>query len=336
MAAEQPEHALASPLFLHLAVETMPCPRHGPQARQRDGAAAPLADTEGPCFEPRLRRLYLVELVALAAFEPPEEIPHGAACGVLEERYGLWRGKRGNLPVRHHDGVQEALTCLGEHPAKFAPSVRIELWRVRTHGKSPCRPKAVVSKRSPGSRPSTSTARLAARSPRDGGNAPTLLCLDRDRGALGRRGLGQRDGQQPVLKGCGDPAAVHGHGQADAAGEGPVDPLRAVVAVLLLFLLQLLLALDGQELLLERNVDVLRVHARDFRLDHHGVLGLRDVHARRPLARRRELVQLGVGETLEELLHLLPHAWETHPWHQRSHSLTSFSRPVEARASAGL
>src|SRR5712692_5492211 len=146
-----------------------------------------------------------------------------------------------------------------------------------------------------------------------------LLGLDRNGRAPGRGRLRQRHGQQPVLEGRRHPAAIHADRQPHATCEAAVRPLHPVVPLVPLFLLLPLLALDGEVLLLERDLDVLGVEARHFGLDHQRLLGLGDVHAGRPVAQRGELVQLQLAEGAEEAVELLLQIGHPGPRHHRSH-----------------
>src|SRR6266540_2792389 len=100
----------------------------------------------------------------------------------------------------------------------------------------------------------------------------------------------------------------------------------------LLLLLLPLLPLDRQELLLERDLDVLRVEARDFRLDHQGLLRLGHVHAGRPVAQYGELVELEIPEAIEDALELLLEIGHPGERHHGSHRVLLVSRRVRVGA----
>src|SRR6266536_5750464 len=244
------------PLLLPLAAEAVTRPRQRPQPRKRNRTTADFTGAKGPRLEARLRRLDLVELVPLASLEAAEEAFHGATSRILEQPSGLGRRQRGDLSVCRGHGTKQPLPCLEQHRAKLTRSVLVDAeFPVGCHGR-PSRGKCRrLEEEGPRPRSRSPDPSETAENPR------LLLGLDRNRRALGGRSLGQGDRQQPILEGGADLAAVHRHRQADGAGKGPVGPLHAVVTLLLLLLLHLLLTLDGQELLLERDLNVLGLHA---------------------------------------------------------------------------
>src|SRR5689334_1135754 len=132
-----------------------------------------------------------------------------------------------------------------------------------------------------------------------------LFRLDRDGRALRRRGLGHRHREQAILEGGRHLARIHANGEAHAPGERPVRPLDPVVLLVLVLLLLLLLTPDRHQVLPEGDLDVLLVHPGDFDLGDQAVLGLRDVHARSPVADRRKLVPLALEHPIEHPVHVL-------------------------------
>src|SRR5438105_7851369 len=115
-----------------------------------------------------------------------------------------------------------------------------------------------------------------------------------DQTALGRRGvdldrpglrflpLGQGQGQHAVLVLGVGLLRVDRAGQREAAHERAIRPLDTMVIVLLRLVLELALALEVQGAVIDADLDVLRVHARQFRLQHYVVLGFVDVYRRSP------------------------------------------------------
>src|SRR5215813_6757382 len=94
-----------------------------------------------------------------------------------------------------------------------------------------------------------------------------------------------------------------------------------MVVLFLLLLLVPLLPFDRQEVVLKRELDVLRVHAWHLDLHDQAVLGLRDVHVRCPIAKSWELIPAALEQTIEHAVHLLPYAAHSCPWHQTTHSV---------------
>src|SRR5207302_2255561 len=75
---------------------------------------------------------------------------------------------------------------------------------------------------------------------------------------------------------------VNRTGQREAAHERAIRPLDTMVVVLLHLVLKLALALEVQGAVLDADLDLFRVHARELRLQHYVVLGFVDVHRRSP------------------------------------------------------
>src|SRR5260370_3301263 len=73
---------------------------------------------------------------------------------------------------------------------------------------------------------------------------------------------------------------IHGTGQRERAGEASVLPLDATAVLLFLFLLDVALAMDGEFVVLDADINVFFGAARDFTLQSTGVLVFVDVHRR--------------------------------------------------------
>src|SRR5262249_45683745 len=72
--------------------------------------------------------------------------------------------------------------------------------------------------------------------------------------------------------------------QREGPRERPVGPLDPMIALLLDLGLELALAPEGQDIVFHPDVDVLRVDARQLRLEDDGAVLLVDVHRGRPAA----------------------------------------------------
>ena len=94
--------------------------------------------------------------------------------------------------------------------------------------------------------------------------------------------FGQGDAQHAVLVLRLDLLRVDHGGQGEGAGEGAVGALHAVVALLLHLVVELALAAQGQHVVLDADVDVLRVDARQLGLQDDVAVLLVDVHRGRP------------------------------------------------------
>src|SRR5712692_10534617 len=73
---------------------------------------------------------------------------------------------------------------------------------------------------------------------------------------------------------------IHRTGQRERASEASVLPLDATEVLLFLFLLHLALAMDGEGVALDADINVFFVDARDFKLQSNVVLVFVDVHRR--------------------------------------------------------
>src|SRR6185369_13193422 len=101
------------------------------------------------------------------------------------------------------------------------------------------------------------------------------LHLDRPGLRLGL--LREGDGEDAVLSLRLDPLRVERAGQREGPGERPVGPLDAVVVLPLVLLLELPLAPDGEDAVLEPDVHVLRLDAGELEAERHRLLVLVDV-----------------------------------------------------------
>jgi hypothetical protein len=109
-----------------------------------------------------------------------------------------------------------------------------------------------------------------------------LLHFDGDLPRLDLLGLGDADGQHAVLVAGLGLSGLDLGGQADDVLELAVGALDPVVGLVLGLLLVLALARDRQHVGRDLDLDVVLGHARDLGLDHQLLLGLLDVHQRRP------------------------------------------------------
>src|SRR5207302_1909871 len=73
---------------------------------------------------------------------------------------------------------------------------------------------------------------------------------------------------------------IHGTGQCERAGEASVLALDAKEVLLLLFFLDLALAMDGERVVLDADINVFLVDTWDFKLQSNAVLVFVDVHRR--------------------------------------------------------
>lgn len=94
-------------------------------------------------------------------------------------------------------------------------------------------------------------------------------------GALWR--LGHLDAELAIVKAGLDVRGFHTVGEAEAALEGTVVALHTVDLVVLLFVLALALARDGEHVVLNVNLDVILGHAGSVQREDVGVFGLHNV-----------------------------------------------------------
>src|SRR3989344_4037331 len=138
------------------------------------------------------------------------------------------------------------------------------------------------------------------------------LNLDPPRTAL-LGALRHGDGQHAVVEGRFHLIRIGLEGQTEGALEAAIAALHEMVVGLLvtLLLLELLLATDGELIVLQRNVDILLVDARQLHTDAHFLVGFGDVHAgieggRRAaaLARGRREAARAAEDIVEQAGHL--------------------------------
>src|SRR5579864_2206991 len=84
--------------------------------------------------------------------------------------------------------------------------------------------------------------------------------------------LGEVDLQHTLVIVGSHLPGVDGTGQRERAGEASVLPLDATEVLLLLFLLDLALTMDGESAVLYANINVFFVDARDFKLQSNVML----------------------------------------------------------------
>jgi integrase len=89
---------------------------------------------------------------------------------------------------------------------------------------------------------------------------------------LGFRLFGEFDLQHTLVIVGAHLPLIHGTGQCERAGEASVLPLNAAVVLFLLFLLDVALAMDGESAVVDVDMNVLFVDARDFKLQNDVVL----------------------------------------------------------------
>src|SRR5215218_3629532 len=136
------------------------------------------------------------------------------------------------------------------------------------------------------------------------------------------------DLQHSVLKAGVDLALVGALRQRHAAKEGAVAALPDMVVTTLLFLVDLVLAGDRQDPVLQGDVHILLLEPRKLGADHQvGVLG-EHVHSRRPLAELLASLTPPPAKTaqhlVEEAIHLTLHIVKPAKWTQHDPH-TSFS-----------
>src|SRR5258708_31096 len=89
---------------------------------------------------------------------------------------------------------------------------------------------------------------------------------------LGFSLLGQSDLQHPLVVVRRNLLGVHGCGQSESAGEAAILTLHAPIILFFLFLLDLALAVNGEGIVLQANVDVFLADPRTFDLQSNVVL----------------------------------------------------------------
>src|SRR5580692_10580439 len=101
--------------------------------------------------------------------------------------------------------------------------------------------------------------------------------VDLDLLGLGFSLLGQSNLQHALVVGCRDFLGIHGGGKGEGAGKAAVLALHTAVVLFFLFFFDLALAVHGEGVVLEADVDVFLVDARNFNLQRDGVLVFVDV-----------------------------------------------------------
>src|SRR6476661_9330838 len=156
--------------------------------------------------------------------------------------------------------------------------------------------------------------------------------LDRNLARAGTLGLGDRDRQDAVGVARHDLLRIHDAREREGALEAAVGPLVAMHPLGLLLRLLPLLSSDGQQVVLKRELDVLRAHAGHFGHDLHGVLVLEHVADGDP-GRGQGAVLLGLERpraegVVEDGIEApkAGHRFEGAPVHADGHGATSASK----------
>src|SRR5271166_4052666 len=97
---------------------------------------------------------------------------------------------------------------------------------------------------------------------------------------------------------------IHGVGQHERAGETSILPLDTTVVFFFFFLLKLALAVDYQGIVLDTDINVFFLNARNFNFQSEVVLVFVDVHRRREAGgRQRFLWAFGVERFTQKTVH---------------------------------
>src|SRR5713226_1826888 len=116
--------------------------------------------------------------------------------------------------------------------------------------------------------------------------------------------LGELDLQHALVVVGAHLPLIHGTGQCERAGEASVLPLNAAVVLFLLFLLDVALAMDGEGIVVDVDMNVLFVDARDFKLQSNVVLVFVGVHRRYEAGGCQRLFRpFGVIRLTEKAIH---------------------------------
>jgi hypothetical protein len=125
------------------------------------------------------------------------------------------------------------------------------------------------------------------------GRSAGRRAADRDLLRLGFLALRQPDRQHAVLVARADPRGIDRGRQRERARERTVVPLHPLVAVLARLVVDLPLAREREDVVLEGDVDVLALHVRQLRLQHDFVFGrLVNIDRRSPRAAEGPAVEI--------------------------------------------
>src|SRR4051812_44899859 len=140
--------------------------------------------------------------------------------------------------------------------------------------------------------------------PRDGGGL--VADLDGDAPRLALLGLGDAYLEHALVEGGCDPVGVDAVRQRQRAAELAEGALHPVEALLLLLVLGLPLAGDGQDVVLELDRDVLLREAGQVGAQDEVLVGLDEVHGRHPAADAAAVGagRRGIEERVEQPVHL--------------------------------
>src|SRR6266446_7465288 len=112
----------------------------------------------------------------------------------------------------------------------------------------------------------------------------TRVSLHLDLARLRLRLLGKEDPQHAIAALRRDVPHLHCRGQRKSPGEAAVRPLDAVIPLLLVGILELSLAAQGQRVALDLDVDIVGIDLRQLDLQRDALAVLEDVDERRPAA----------------------------------------------------
>src|SRR5271166_1623157 len=104
--------------------------------------------------------------------------------------------------------------------------------------------------------------------------------VDLDLLGLGFGFLGQLDVENALVVVGGDVLRVHGIRQSEGTGEAAILPLHAPIVLFFLFFFELALAVNGEGVVLDADVDVLLVDSRHFNLQRDVLFVFVDVNGR--------------------------------------------------------
>src|SRR5580658_6990913 len=128
--------------------------------------------------------------------------------------------------------------------------------------------------------------------------------VDLDLLGLGFRLLRQSDLQDPLVIVGRNLFRIHGRGQSEGASEAAILPLDATVVLFFLILFELALAVHSQSVVLDADIDILLVNARDFDLQRNVVLVFVDIDGWRERAGGQGLIlAFGVIRIAEKTVH---------------------------------